>query len=412
MTVPVHEVACLRWRLVETLHVPQQSTETELQFELANEGGGVSIPGTLPDSAQCILSWAISQHEPSQLQLTETHVHGQRSGCKRTVSFGSKLFPRAAYHPAKGLIVLTADGTLHSLLPRDQNSLLSLLDGLVTSSIDVKRHIDRLGIPTTLDAVSTTDAQDEGFFCIGGQTGAVLVVPPSCFDTESAAKPYELHHNPSGYRALFSKSTTSAVAWTNSLQPFASGLLCVLHADYSLRIWNVSKRRRLLVESLLQQSGQKELILPTAVGSVCNHQGHLRLVVHLEPKAGLHYVPQTIAVSMDIQIPQEGSIQIVNMRERMLEHDNLRFKTVLTHTHTSDAHPAQTWLLSITPSLHAITSSVSGQPHEESCRTVLIEKQGVDTGQRHQPLQVWHLEVVTAHSMPAPVHGSLAAMWL
>ena len=410
MGVPMHEVACLRWRLVETLQVPQQSTETELQFELANEGGGVAIPETALKSSHCILSWAILQQEPSQLQLTETHVHGQRSSCKRTISFGNKLFPQAAYHSITGMVVLTSDGSLHSLLQRDQSNHLSLLDGLVISSIDVKRHVDRLGTPKTLDAINATGNQNEGFFCIGGQTGAVLVVPLSCFDTESSASPYELHHNPSGYRALFSKSTTSAVTWTGSLQPFAPGLLCVLHADCSLRIWNVSKRQRVLVENLLQQSGQKGLMLPTAVGSVCNHEGHLRLVVHLEPKAGVQYQSQTIAVSMDIQIPQEGSLQIVNMRERMLEHDNLQFKTVLTHTHTLDAHSAQTWLLSSTPSLHAIASSVSGQPHEESCRTVLIEKQGVDTGQRHQPLQVRQMKFETASCMPAPVEWHLALL--
>ena len=355
------------------------------------------IPGTAFGTADCILSWTITQSEPAKLHLTETHIEGHRSSCKRTVNFSSTLLPKASFHSEHGLIVLTADGSLHSLLPRDQSSHASLLEGLTVSSIDATRDIDRLGTPTTIDVIKASRDQTEDFVCIGGQTGSLLVVPPGCLAGKTAVKPYELAHSPSGYRAFFSKSTSSAVTWTSSLEPFAPGLLCVLHEDCSLRFWNVSKRQRLLAENLLQQSGQRGLLVPTAVGSVCHAQGHLRLVVHLEPKAGAQSQPQTVAVSMDIQTPQEGLLQVVNMRERMLEHSDLRVQTVLIHTGSSDAYPAQTWLLSSSPSLHSITSTVSGEPHAEMCTATLIEKQGVDTGEIRQPLQVtgflpsaWH----------------------
>ena len=383
-----HEVACLRWRSLETLHVSQQSTGTELQFEPADSGDGIAIKSAGSNDSVALLSWAFSQHEPSQLQLAQTHISGDRSSCKRTVAFSSTLYPRAVYHPVKGVIALTADGSLHSLLPSDHSHNPSLLDGLKICSTDVRRYIDRLEEPSTLATIDVTGTSKDDLVCIGGQSGSILVAPAGCFDAETTAKPYELHHNPSGYRAFFSKTAASAVTWIGSLQPFAPGLLCALHADCSLRFWSVTKRQRVLVEHLLQQSGQRNLVQPTAVGAVCNQQGHFRLVVHLEPKAGSQCQPQTIAVSMDLQLLQEGSLQAVNMRERLLEHDNLQLKTVLTHSHASDTHSAQTWLLSTQPSLHAITSSVSGQPHEESCRAVLIEKQGVDVGQKPQPLQV------------------------
>lgn len=388
MVAFTNEIACVRWRSLETLHVPQQSPGREARFELADSGGGAVIPGTASGTADCVLSWTITHSEPAKLHLTETHVEGHRSSCKKTVSFSSTLLPKASYHPQHGLIVLTADGSLHSLLPRDQSSHQSLLEGLTVSSIDLNGDIDRLGTPTTLDVLKASRNQTEDFICIGGQTGSLLVVPPSCLYGQTAVKPYELAHSPGGYRAFFSKSTTSAVTWTGSLEPFAPGLLCVLHEDCSLRFWNVSKRQRLLAENLLQQSGQKGLLVPTAVGSVCHAQGHLRLVVHLEPRPGAQCQPQTVAVSMDIQSLQEGSLQVVNMRERMLEHSDLRFQTVMMHIGSADVYPAQTWLLSSSPSLHSITSSLSGEPHAELCRTTLIEKQGVSTGKKHQPLQV------------------------
>ena len=383
-----NEIACVRWRPLETVHVPKQSTGTEFRFELADSGGGAVLPATSSGREECILSWTFSVSEPAKLHLTETHVEGQRSSWKRTVSFSSPVLPKASFHSRHGLIVVTADGSLHSLLPRDQHSHQPLLDGLSISTIDVNRDIERLGTPTTLDVIKTSSDQTEEVICIGGQTGSLLVIPPGCLDKQTAAKPYELAHNPSGYRAFFSKSATSPVTWTGSLEPFAPGLLCVLHADCSLRFWNVSKKQRLLAENLLQQSGQQGLLVPKAVGSVCNRQGHLRLVVHLEPKSSTQCQPQTVAVSMDIQIPQEGLLQAVNMRERMLEHSDIRFQTVLTQTGSSDAHQAQTWLLSSSPSLHAIASSVSGEPHAESCRATLMENQGVNIGQNHQPLQV------------------------
>ena len=388
MVAFANEVACVGWRTLETLHVPRQTPRTEVVIDLADTGGGAVISGTASAPADCILSWTITQSEPAKLHLTETHVEGHRSSCKRSVNFSSTLLPKASFHSTHGLIVLTADGSLHSLLPRDHSSQQSLLEGLTVSSIDVTRDVDRLGTPITLDVIKASRDQTEEVVCIGGKTGSLLVVPSGCLDGQTAVKPYELAHSPSGYRAFFSKSTSSAVTWTGSLEVFAPGLLCVLHEDCSLRFWNVSKRQRLLAEKLLQQSGQKGLLVPTAVGSVCHVQGHLRLVIHLEPKPGAQCQPQTVAVSMDMQIPQEGLLQVVNMRERMLEHSNLSIQTVLMHTGSSDAHSAQTWLLSSSPSLHSITGTVSSEPHAELCKATLIEKQGANTGETHQPLQV------------------------
>lgn len=385
----VHEIACVRWRSLSCLHVPQHPTGTEIQFQLADSGGGAIISQTASDQHDYILSWTFSRGEPAKLQLTETHVQGDRISCRRTVNFGSNIFPKASYHSTHGLVVLTADGRLYTLLPRDRPSNQSLLDLLLVSSVDVSRDMERLGTPTTLEIIQTSRDPREELVCIGGQLGSLLVVPSACLDKKTAAKPYELTHSPSGYRAFFSKATTSAVTWTGSLDSFAPGLLCVLHSDCSLCFWDVNRRQRLLAESLLQQSGSRALLVPTAVGSLCTTQGHLRLVVHMEPKSGVpHCPPQTVAVSMDIQVLPDGLLQVVNMRERMLEHSSLCFQTILTHTGSSDANAAQTWLLSSTPSLHSITSNVSGEPHAESCRATLIEKQGVDTGPRHQPLQV------------------------
>jgi len=283
-------------------------------------------------------------------------------------------------------IVLTADGLLHSLALSDQLWHGSLLDGLATSSVNLRRELQKLGGPTTL-VLGTASKPDEASICIGGQTGSILVVPANCFETQSASGCHELHFTPSGYLGFFSKSSTPAVTWTASLQPFAPELLCALHSDCSLRFWNTRTQQRVLVENLLQQSGQRGHVTPTAVGSVCSAQGHLRLVVHLDPKADTGVPPQTVAVSMDLE-QASGQLLALNMRERMLEHSHLRFQSILTHASTADAESAQTWLLSDAPSLHAIISSVSGTPHEESCRAILMEKQGVDTGSCQQKLQV------------------------
>lgn len=388
MVTFANEIACVRRRSLKCVHIPQHPTGTEFHFQLADSGGGVSISQTASGQRQYILSWTVSRSEPAKLQLTETHVEGDRSSCKRTISFGSNVFPKVSFHSTHGVVVLTADGRLHTLLPRDQPGNQSLLDGLCVSSVDVSRDIERLGTLTTLDVIRSSSDQTEDLVCIGGQTGSLLVVPPACLDKPAAAKPYELTHSSSGYLAFFSKTSTSAVTWTGSLESFAPGLLCVLHSDCSLRFWDVKTRQRLLTESLLQQSGTKALMVPTAVGSVCTRQGHLRLVVHMDPKSEARCPPQTVAVSMDIQIPQDGLLQVVNMRERMLEHSDLRFQTVLTPTGSSSANAAQTWLLSSSPSLHSITSNVSGEPHAEVRRATLIEKQGADTGQQLQPLQV------------------------
>ena len=383
----LNEVACLRWRSLETLHVSPESHGTSVLINVTDAGSGVYIPSSGTNGVGCILSWAVSQAQPSQVQLTETHVGGERSNCRRKIGFGSTVFSTAVYHSSKGLIVLAADGILYSLLPLDQANQQSLLGALTVSSTDLKREIERIGAPSSLGLVDVSQNPAEQHVCIGGQTGGLLLVPPGCFDAQVHAKPYELQHRPSGYRALFAKGTTSAVTWTGLLGAFAPGILCALHSDYTLCFWSVKTRQRLLAEILLQQSGQKGHMTPACVGSVCSPQGHLRLVVHLRPNTKGYFQPQTVACSMDLQMPQEGSLQVVNMRERMLEQDDLHIKTVLMHSYTSNAPSTPTWLLSSSPSLRAITSNVSGQPHSESAQTVLIEKQGVDTGHGHISLQ-------------------------
>ena len=385
----LQEVACLQSRLIDTLHVPQHEGASELFLtQSADVGSGIS-PASSADADDYVLSWTFSKAKPSELQLTETPVEGQRSCCQLTVAFGSALFPQACFHQSKGLIVLTADGLLHSLASRDHSRHSSMLDALATSSVDLQREVVKLGKPTTLGLITASKLSDD-FISIGGQTGSVLVVPATCFDNQSAHGCHELKHTPSSYLGFLSKSVTPAVSWMCSLHSLAPGLLCALHADCSLRFWNAPTRQRMLVENLLQQSGQKGRMVPTAVDSVCSTKGHLRLVVHLEPKTGTMCQPQTVAVSMDLQQALDGTLHAFNMRERMLEHSDLSFNTILTHRDTADAEAAQTWLLSTAPSLHAITSSVSGKPHEESHRTTLIEKQGVDTGSHQQMLQVSH----------------------
>ncbi|KAL0045451.1 hypothetical protein WJX82_006982 [Trebouxia sp. C0006] len=250
---------------------------------------------------------------------------------------------------------MTADGFLHSLALSDQFRHGSLLDGLATSSVNLRREVQKLGGPTTL-ALGTASKPDEASICIGGQTGCILVVPANCFETQSASGCHELHFTPSGYLGFFSKSTTPAVTWTASLEPFAPELFCALHSDCSLRFWNTTTQQRVLVENLLQQSGQKGHVTPTAVGSVCSAQGHLRLVVHLDPKADTGVPRQTVAVSMDLE-QAGGQLLALNMRERMLEHSHIRFQSILTHASTADAE------------------------------AILMEKQGVDTGSGQQKLQ-------------------------
>jgi len=376
----------MHWRSIDTVHVSQHADGSDiLHVEPADVGGGIA-PASTSSQSDGVFSWTISEAEPLDLQLTETYIDGQRGNCKLTVSFGAKLFPHAAFHPAKGIIVLTADGLLHSLALSDQLRHGSLLDGLATSSVNLRRELQKLGGPTTL-VLGTASKPDEASICIGGQTGSILVVPANCFETQSASGCHELHFTPSGYLGFFSKSSTPAVTWTASLQPFAPELLCALHSDCSLRFWNTRTQQRVLVENLLQQSGQRGHVTPTAVGSVCSAQGHLRLVVHLDPKADTGVPPQTVAVSMDLE-QASGQLLALNVRERMLEHSHLRFQSILTHASTADAESAQTWLLSDAPSLHAVISSVSGTPHEESCRAILMEKQGVDTGSCQQKLQV------------------------
>ncbi len=393
----------MHWRSIDTVHVSQHADGTDiLHVESADVGSGIALASASSQS-DCVLSWTFSEAEPLDLQLTETYIDGQRGNCKLTVSFGAKLFPQAAFHQTKGIIVLTADGFLHSLALSDQFRHGSLLDGLATSSVNLRREVQKLGGPTTL-ALGTASKPDEASICIGGQTGSILVVPANCFETQSASGCHELHFTPSGYLGFFSKSTTPAVTWTASLEPFAPELFCALHSDCSLRFWNTTTQQRVLVENLLQQSGQKGHVTPTAVGSVCSAQGHLRLVVHLDPKADTGVPRQTVAVSMDLE-QAGGQLLALNMRERMLEHSHIRFQSILTHASTADAESAQTWLLSDAPSLHAIISSVSGTPHEESCRAILMEKQGVDTGSGQQKLQVcaihhcrWSFATVCMHT--------------
>ena len=381
----MQEVSCLEWRSIDTLHIPQHADAPQvLQADSTDAGGGVVLAGS-PNL--CILSWTFSSLKPAELQLTETHIDGVQSNCKLRVVFGAPLFPQACFHQTKGVVVMTADGALHSLTPLDQASPGGLLEDLAISSVNIRPELHKLGQSTSLGLITTGKAADHSI-CIGGQTGSLLVVPATCFDAGTTGGCYELHHAPSGYLGFFSKSVTPAVTWTCSLAPFASNILCALHADCSLRFWNPSTRQRLLVESLLQQSGQNGLMKPTAVGSVCSTRGHFRLVVHLEPLAGTLNQPQTVAVCMELQQSSDGQLQALNMRERMLEHSELRFNTLLTHTSTADTETAQTWLLSDAPSLHAITSNVSGQPHEESCRVRLIEKQGLESVSMSQGLQV------------------------
>ena len=99
---------------------------------------------------------------------------------------------------------------------------------------------------------------------------------------------------------------------------------------------------------------------------------------------------------MDLQRLQDGQFQALNMRERMLEECDLRVKAVLSESSNADTDSAQTWLLSDSPALHAITSNVSGRPHEQSA--ILIEKQGLLHESTRQPLEVSLCPVAHKHA--------------
>ena len=236
-------------------------------------------------------------------------------------------------------------------------------------------------------SVTQGDNSAQHVVLIGGLNGSVLVLPVSCFQAKSPAGAFELQETSGRYLSFFGKSTSSPVVWVSSLYPFSPELLCVVHQDLSMRFWNVRTRQKVSAGSLLQQSGQQSHLTPSTVGAVCNPLGHLRLVVHLQPKEGSSWQAQTVAVSMDLQQATDGSLQIANMRERLLEQSDAAFIAILTQQDTADPHTAHTWLLSSAPSLHAISSSVSA-PADEQLQTVLIERQGLTTGAGLQDLQV------------------------
>lgn len=367
---------------VVTAHTEHERRKL-LDFEPRDVGDGCILASD-GAGASTVISWTLESSRPNHLHLAETDLAGQRSVHRATIDLGAPLLPFVSVQQQR-LVALSADGLLHSLqLPTQGHQ--PALQGLSTTSCDIHAELQKLGQPTVLSVTqSGNSAQD--VILIGGSNGSVLVLPMGCFRAKSAAGAFELQETSSRYLSFFGKSTVSPVLWGSSLHPFSPELICVVHQDLSMRFWNVRTRQKVSTGSLLQQSGQQSHLTPSTLGAVCNPSGHLRLVVHLQPKQGSSWQAQTVAVSMDLRQATDGSMQVANMRERLLEQSHASFSAVLTQQDTEDPHTAHTWLLSPAPSLHAISSSV-GAPTDEQLQTKLIERQGWGIEAGPQDLQV------------------------
>lgn len=385
MAATYDEVACFPSTSIIDVHEvqPDLAREPVVRFVPTDAGGGCIVNGTASD-AGIALTWTLSSSQPDHLNLTEVDLSGQRQLQTQCLRFGASIFPHVAMQQQR-LFTLTKDGFLFSLQP-GQSGHQSLLQGMSITSLDLHAELRKLGTPTLL-AVTQDQSQAPSAVLIGGQSGSLLVVPISCFSTQSTARSYELQETASRYLGFFGKSSTPAVVWASTLWPASPELTCVLHEDFSLRFWNLRTRHRVSAGALLQQSGQRANLVPAKVGAVCTAKGHLRLVVHLEPKDGSAEQPQTVAVSMDLQPAADGSLQVLNMKERMLEQSDTSFSCIVSQQDTADPHTAHTWLLSPSPSLHAISSSVSASSAETS-DTALVEAQGMAPQPAQQDLQV------------------------
>lgn len=386
MAAAYDEVACFAAAsITETRKVSADTVrEPAIRFRPADGGGG-SCLHSQGFSANAALTWTLDSSHPSHLQLTEVDLRGQRPLRTGQLEFDASLFPGVAVQQ-QGLVALTEDGVLHSIQLPGQQSQQSILQGLSVTSLDVHAELRRLGDPTHL-AVTHDSHRAPAVVAIGGQNGSLLVVPFKCFSTKSATGSFELLETASRYLSFFGKNTVPAVIWSSALSPISSELICVVHEDFSMRLWSIKTRHRVAAGALLQQSGQRANLTPVRVGAVCNDQGHLRLVVHLQPKEGSPEQPQTIAVSMDLVQASDGSLQVLNMKERMLEQSDTCFSCILSQQDTADPHSAHTWLLSPAPSLHAMSSSVSASS-DETHHTDLVEKQGRADQPGHHDLQV------------------------
>lgn len=399
MAATYDEVACFATASItdsRQVHV-EPVHEAVVRFDLAERGGGC-VAASQASHVGLAQTWTLDSSAPTYLHLCEVDLTGQRSVRNGRIVFDATLFPEVVAQEQR-LIAVTDDGFLHSIqLPRHQ-SHESLTQGLSITSMDLHAELRRLGAPACL-AVTCGSPQVPEAVLIGGQSGSLLVVPVKCFSTQSATGSFELQETASRYLSFFGKSTVPAVVWASALRPISADLVCVLHKDFSMRFWNIKTRLRVATAQLLQQSGHKANLIPGRVGAICGAQGHFRLVVHLKPNEDSDEQPQTAAVSMDIQSASDGSLQVVNMKERMLEVSNTDFSCILSQQDTSDPHSAHTWLLSPTPSLHAIASSVSA-PSDTAYHTTLIEKHGlaVQAGEHHLQVRL-HL----ASTMPASCH--------
>ena len=355
-----------------------------LRFRCADVGDGCILHGHAPGDGVA-LTWALDSSQPDHLQLTEVDLSGQRSVHTGRFELEASLFPHVATQQQR-LIALTEDGYLHSLELRGQLGHQSIFQGLSVASLDLHAELRKLGTPTHL-TVTHDSTKAHAVVLIGGQSGSLLVVPISCFTAKSATGSYELQDTASRYLSFFGKSTAPAIVWASALRPVSSELVCILHEDFSMRFWNIRTKHRLSAGTLLQQSGQRANLVPSKVGAVCSTQGHLRLVVHLQPKEGSTEQPQTVAVSMDLQQASDSSLQVLNMKERLLEQSDSIFSCILSQQDTADPHSAHTWLLSTHPSLHAISSSVSASG-EVAYHTTLVEEQSLAMQTEQYNLQV------------------------
>ena len=362
----------------------EHSREAVVRFNCADAGAGCVVHDDA-SGAGIALTWTLNSSQPDHLHLTEVDLSGQRSVYAGRFEFEASLFPHLATQQQR-LVALTEDGFLHSLDLPGQLGHQSLFQGLSVTSLDLHAELRKLGTPTLLAVMHDSTKANE-VVLIGGQSGSLLVVPIACFSAKSASGSYELHDTASRYLSFFGKSTVPAVVWASALRPVSSELVCMLHEDFSMRFWNIRTKHRLSAGTLLQQSGQRVNLVPSKVGAVCSTQGHLRLVVHLQPKEGSSGQPQTVAVSMDLQQASDGSLQVLNMKERMLEQSDTTFSCILSQQDTADPHSAHTWLLSPDPSLHAISSSVSASS-ELAYHTTLVEEQALTMQTEQHNLQV------------------------
>ncbi|KAG2320487.1 hypothetical protein Bca52824_013700 [Brassica carinata] len=270
----------VKWLDISVPPPPSPSTE---------DNGCILLPSSEEDYASsCVLGeppisfvWRINKTSPNVLELLQLSAKsgfpltGIRFVFAHTLSPFAFLFAEEGSNSARILYALTPSGVVYVLKLENTSAYKSgsvfPIDHLI--HLDVRPHLNETNV--------TSVAALPGFLFLGRSDGSVSCFQPAVSPQTPSGVHQELRDD-TGLGRLWGFVRGTVVAAVQDLfisEAYGRNLICVLHADGALRVWDILTCSRVLCQSIAAKNVEGVMCLRLWLGKADYDSGIMPLAV-------------------------------------------------------------------------------------------------------------------------------------